>query len=153
MGDGAFCVMMTDPLRPVFASLAVISQVPLVLDAMYATVTWPETSVVPEDGLSLPPVSVFPRVKLTASPWSVARSRAEGLPVGPTDEWAGPVTADEVRRLCGRRLQLADAGGLRVDDVEVGVRARISGPFFSGAARITAVERDSRDHQPNLVFE
>jgi hypothetical protein len=47
-------VMVVLPLRPFCASVAVIWHVPAVDEAVYVLVTWPEESVVPEEGLRLP---------------------------------------------------------------------------------------------------
>jgi hypothetical protein len=66
---GAVWVMSHVPLRPPFASRAVIVQVPTVIEAMYVSVSWPRPSVIPEVKASVPqePTLLAVSVKSTAS--------------------------------------------------------------------------------------
>jgi hypothetical protein len=67
---GDDCVIRAVPLPPLFASVAVIVQVPTVLDAVYVVVTWPREFVTPPATDSAPqePLVLALLVNMTASP-------------------------------------------------------------------------------------
>ncbi|TMD15349.1 MAG: hypothetical protein E6J00_03220 [Chloroflexi bacterium] len=62
-----------------------------------------------------------------------------GLPVGQPEDGARRIAADQVSRLGGRRFQLVDPAVRGVNEIQVGLTARISSQFLSRAERITAV--------------